>query len=309
MNISVIIPVYNEEGNVRRLHQILSGVLKKISHKYEIIFVDDGSVDKTFDIVKDIAKKDSAVRYIAFQRNFGKAAALMAGFKESSGEIVFTMDGDLQDDPEEIPKFISQLEKGYDVVSGWKFNRKDPVAKTIPSKFFNWLTARVTGVKIHDSNCGFKVYRKRVIPHIRIYGELHRYIPALVHWKGFKLGEVKVKHHARTQGKSKYGVERLIKGFLDLITVKYLMTYVSRPLHFFGSMGLLSGLFGFLIGLYLTLIKIQFGTIQARIPLLMLAVLLIVIGVQFISLGLLGEMIVSTRKGNIDYVIKDKVSK
>lgn len=306
MDISIVIPVFNEEENVLRLHDKLTSVLKKITSSYEIIFVDDGSTDTTLEKLLKLKKKDAHVKVVPFQRNFGKALALMAGFKESKGEIVFTMDGDLQDDPEEIPKFIAKLNEGYDLVSGWKYKRYDPITKTIPSKFFNWLTAKVTGVKIHDSNCGFKAYKKRVLEHIRIYGELHRYIPALVHWKGFKVGEVKVRHHPRKFGKSKYGIERLVKGFLDLITVKFLMTYTSRPLHFFGPIGLLSSLFGFIIGAYILTLKLLTGTVQSKYPLIMLSVLLIVLGVQFISIGLIGEMIVGTKNNDEQpsYLIK-----
>ena len=303
MEISVVIPVCNEEKNVKELYERLSEVLKG---KYEIIFVDDGSKDRTLKVLKSI--KDKRVKVIPFQRNFGKAAGLMAGFREATGRIIFTMDGDLQDEPREIPKFMKKLDEGYDMVSGWKYKRHDPVTKTIPSKFFNWLTAKVTGVDIHDSNCGYKAYKRHVVENIRVYGELHRYIPALAHWKGFSVGEVKVKHNPRKAGKSKYGVERLLKGFLDLITVKFITSYLSRPLHFFGFLGFLSGFVGFVLGLYIVYLRIAFGSIQGKNPLLMLVVLLIVIGVQFISLGLLGEMVVSSRD-NEEYLIKKENKK
>ncbi len=304
MDLSIIIPVYNEEGNIKPLYNQLSLVLRKLSEDYEIIFVDDGSTDRTLEHLYQLHRKDEHICVIQFQRNFGKAAALMAGFKHARGNIIITMDGDLQDDPKEIPRFIRKIKEGYDLVSGWKFKRKDPITKTIPSKFFNWLTATLTKVRLHDMNCGFKAYRKEVVQNLRIYGELHRYVPVLAYWKGYKIGEIKVHHHPRVHGRSKYGVERLIKGFLDLITVKYLMSYTDRPLHFFGPIGLLSTLAGFIIGLYIIILRILTGSIQARYPLLLMGVLLIVIGVQFISLGLLGELIVSTKSTEDNYLIK-----
>ena len=296
--ISIVIPVMDEQDNVTELYNQLKPVLSKTG-EYEILFIDDGSRDETAKRIKEI--KDKNVRLIQFQRNFGKAAALSCGFKESKGDIIVTMDGDLQDDPKEIPRFIEKL-KEYDVVSGWKFKRHDPITKTMPSKFFNWLTKKITGVKIHDSNCGFKAYRKYVVENLDIYGELHRYIPALAHRKGYSIGEIKVEHHARKHGKSKYGAGRLLKGFLDLITVEFLIKYTKRPLHFFGSIGIISGGFGFLICLYLVNLWIQSVRIGDR-PLLMLGILLIIMGVQFIAIGLMGELMVSLNKTD-NYVTK-----
>lgn len=296
--ISIVIPVMDEQDNVTELYNQLESVLSKTG-EYEILFIDDGSRDETAKRIKEI--KDKNVRLIQFQRNFGKAAALSCGFKESKGDMIITMDGDLQDDPKEIPRFIEKL-KDYAVVSGWKFKRHDPITKTIPSKFFNWLTKQITGVNIHDSNCGFKAYRRYVVENLDIYGELHRYIPALAHRKGYSIGEIKVEHHARKHGKSKYGVGRLLKGFLDLITVEFLIDYTKRPLHFFGSIGIISGGFGFLICLYLVNLWIQSVHIGDR-PLLMLGILLIIMGVQFIAIGLMGELMVSLNKTD-DYVTK-----
>jgi glycosyltransferase involved in cell wall biosynthesis len=296
--ISIVIPVMDEQDNVTELYNQLESVLSKTG-EYEILFIDDGSRDETAKRIKEI--KDKNVRVIQFQRNFGKAAALSCGFKESKGDMIITMDGDLQDDPKEIPRFIEKL-KDYDVVSGWKFKRYDPITKTIPSKFFNWLTKQITGVNIHDSNCGFKAYRRYVVENLDIYGELHRYIPALAHRKGYSIGEIKVEHHARKHGKSKYGVGRLLKGFLDLITVEFLINYTKRPLHFFGSIGIISGGFGFLICLYLVNLWIQSVRIGDR-PLLMLGILLIIMGVQFIAIGLMGELMVSLNKTD-NYVTK-----
>lgn len=296
--ISIVIPVMNEQDNVTELYNQLKPVLSKTG-EYEILFIDDGSRDETAKRIKEI--KDKNVRLIQFQRNFGKAAALSCGFKESKGDLIITMDGDLQDDPKEIPRFIEKL-KEFDVVSGWKFKRYDPITKTMPSKFFNWLTKQITGVNIHDSNCGFKAYRRYVVENLDIYGELHRYIPALAHRKGYSIGEIKVEHHARKHGTSKYGVGRLLKGFLDLITVEFLIDYTKRPLHFFGSIGIISGGFGFLICLYLVNLWIQSVHIGDR-PLLMLGILLIIMGVQFIAIGLMGELMVSLNKTD-DYVTK-----
>lgn len=289
--ISLVIPLHNEELNVGILHEELHKVLPSLGKTYEIIFVDDGSNDKTFDSLLKIHEKDGNVNIIKFRRNFGKSVALNTGFKHAKGDIVITMDGDLQDNPEEIPRFIEKIEEGYDLVVGWKYPRIDPFTKTVPSKFFNWLTCMLTSVNLHDFNCGFKAYKKDVIDNISLYGEMHRYIPALAAWHGFKITEIKVKHHPRKYGKSKYGFSRLIKGFLDLITVKFLTSYLTRPLHVFGIPGILSLFFGFFIGLYLMILKYWEGATLSERPLLLLSVLLILLGLQFISIGLLGEMI------------------
>ena len=298
MKISVIIPVMNEQDNVLELYKQLNPVLSKIG-MHEIIFIDDGSTDKTANKIKEI--KDKSVRLVQFQRNFGKAAALSCGFKEAKGDIIVTMDGDLQDDPKEIPRFLKKLED-YDMVSGWKYKRHDPLTKRIPSKFFNFLTRKMTKVNIHDSNCGFKAYKKDVVKGLNLYGELHRYIPALSHLKGYSVGEIKVEHHARKHGKSKYGAGRLLKGFLDLITVKFLMNYTKRPLHFFGSVGFALSSIGVLVCSYLACLWVLGNPIGDR-PLLMLGVLLVIMGVQFISMGLIGELITSAKK-NDDYVVR-----
>ncbi|MBI4153986.1 glycosyltransferase family 2 protein, partial [Candidatus Woesearchaeota archaeon] len=246
--ISVVIPVYNEEPNVAALYQKLTEALEGMTSFYELIYVDDGSRDKTFDVLKELAKKDKHLRVLRFRRNFGKAAALSAGFEAAQGKVVFTMDGDLQDSPSEMPRFLEKLKEGYDLVNGWKVKRKDPLSKTLPSKIFNRLTSCVTGVKVHDSNCGFKAYRREVLDSLVLYGELHRYIPALVALQGFRVGEIPVKHFPRKYGNSKYGVSRLFKGFLDLMTVRYLMSYKDRPLHLFGLIGLVLAFLGSLLG-------------------------------------------------------------
>jgi len=298
-NLSIIIPVYNEGENIFELYNELSGNLLQLNKTYEIIFIDDGSTDNTFEEIKNI--NDDKVRIVQFQRNYGKAAALSCGFKKAEGDIVITMDGDLQDDPKEIPRFLEKLNE-YDMVSGWKFKRHDPISKTLPSKFFNKLTRFLTGVNINDFNCGYKAYRNYVVKNISVYGEFHRYIPVLAHWKGYTVGEIKVEHHPRIHGKSKYGIERLLKGFLDLITVTFLMMYKKRPLHVFGGIGFTFGLSGTVICMYLLSLWIMGTTIGDR-PLLMLGILFMVIGVQFISLGLIGELITNSRN-NDDYIIK-----
>lgn len=297
--LSIIIPVCNESENVEELYSQLRVVLSKLEKRYEIVFIDDGSTDDTFEKLRKI--KDSGVRVVRFQRNYGKSAALSCGFKKAQGTFVITMDGDLQDDPKEIPRFLEKLEE-YDMVSGWKSKRQDPFSKTIPSKFFNTLTRYITGVKIHDFNCGFKAYRNSVVKNVNLYGEFHRYIPALAHWKGYTVGEIEVEHHPRVHGKSKYGIERLFKGFLDLITVTFLTMYKKRPLHVFGGIGFLLMFLSVGINLYLVSLWVRGIKIGDR-PLLMLGILLMVLGAQFVSLGLIGEMITNSRN-NDDYIIK-----
>lgn len=287
--LSIIIPVYNEEENIIELYNQIQEVLSSLGKTYEILFIDDGSTDRTQDKIKETMVKDKNVRVIQFQRNFGKSAALSCGFSNTKGDIIITMDGDLQDDPKEIPRFIEEL-KEYDVVSGWKFNRRDPLSKTIPSKFFNFLTKLLTGIKIHDFNCGYKAYKQYVIKNINLYGELHRYIPALAHWKGYSVGEIKVEHRERMHGKSKYGSERFLKGFFDIITIKFLMAYADKPLHLFGGFGLTLCVSGIIICIYLLLLRITGEAIGGR-PLLLLGVLLIIMGIQFFSMGLVGELI------------------
>lgn len=298
-DISIIIPVCNEGENVGELYNKLHTVLSKLGKTSEIIFVDDGSTDNTFEKLKSI--RDDEVKIIRFQTNYGKSAALSCGFKKSRGKFVITMDGDLQDDPKEIPRFLDEL-KEFDMVSGWKSKRHDPVSKTVPSRFFNALTRYITGVKIHDFNCGFKGYRNYVVKNVNLYGEFHRYIPALAHWKGYTVGEIEVEHHPRVHGKSKYGIERILKGFLDLITVTFLTLYKKRPLHVFGGIGFLLIFSAIIINLHLVYLWISGIKIGDR-PLLMLGILLTVLGAQFISLGLIGELITNSRN-NDDYIIK-----
>lgn len=302
--VSIVIPVYNERESLNPLYAQLKPVLENLGKTYEIILVDDGSTDRSFSILEKLHGQDHNVKAIQLRRNFGKAAALSAGFACARGKIIITMDADLQDDPREIPNFIEKLDEGYDLVSGWRFKRQDPVSRTLPSKLFNSLTATLTGVKVHDFNCGFKAFRKEVIENLDLYGELHRYIPALAHWKGFKVGEIKVEHHPRAHGKSKYGVTRLFRGLTDLFTVMFLTKYMKKPLHLFGAVGVLLLLMGLVINIYLAILWFLGQGIGTR-PLLLLGVLLMLVGFQIISTGLIGEMIVSTRdKGEKGYTVR-----
>ena len=297
MKLSFIIPVLNEEQS---LHPLYSEILENIENcKHEIIFIDDGSSDGSFAVMQELAAKDKNVKIIKFRKNFGKAASLDAGFEAAKGDIIFTMDADLQDDPKEIINFIKKIEQGYDLVSGWKKKRKDPIHKTFPSKLFNAITAKFFRLKLHDYNCGFKAYRKEVIKELDIYGEMHRYIPALADSKGFKITEIPVNHRPRKFGKSKYGIERYIRGFLDLLTVKLVTSYTHSPLYLFGRIGTTFSVIGFLIGLYLTIMKFWFHQPLYNRPLLYLSILLIMLGLQFFSIGLIGELLVNqNRKQN-----------
>ena len=265
--------------------------------RYEIIFVDDGSTDGTNRVLQSLRNRDRRIKIIRFRRNYGKSAALSVGFQHAQGEKVITMDADLQDDPAEIPGLINELKKGYDLVSGWKKKRMDPISKTIPSRFFNFITSVLTGIRLHDFNCGLKAYRREVVRELKIYGELHRYIPVLAQWRGYKVTEIPVHHHPRKYGKTKFGLGRFWKGFLDLLTVLFTTRYFRRPLHLFGFWGLTFFAAGFLIDLYLVIIKFTEGIALGNRPLFLAGVLLIIVGVQFISIGLLGEMISRTRPG------------
>ena len=286
--VSFVIPCYNEEESLTQLYE---GITQNVGSDYEIIFVDDGSTDGSRQIIKQMNDKDKRVRLIAFRRNFGKAAALQAGFRTCSGEIVITMDADLQDEPSEINSFIEKLNEGYDVVSGWKRNRNDPLEKRLPSKLFNKTVSWLSGVKLHDFNCGFKAYRREVVKSLNIYGELHRYIPVLAHRKGFRIAEICVAHNARKYGKSKYGIERYLRGFFDSLTVAYLSKYYDKPMHFFGRLGLLSVFVGFVICTYMAVLWFMGNVIGDR-PLLLLGILLILVGMQFFFMGLVGDIIV-----------------
>ncbi len=302
--VSVVIPVFDEGENLGPLYTQLKSVLEDMAKSYEIIFVDDGSSDNSFSILEKLYQKDSNIKIIQFRKNFGKSAALSAGFNCAKGETIITLDADLQDDSREIPNFLKKLEQGYDLVSGWRLPRKDPLSKTLPSKLFNSLTSALTGVKVHDLNCGFKAYKKTTVKNIDLYGELYRYTPVIAYWRGYNVGEVKVKHHPRIHGRSKYGMGRLFKGMTDLITVMFLTKYMEKPLHLFGGIGLLLFLVGLIINAYLATLRLLGQGIANR-PLLWLGILLMVVGLQVISTGLIGEMIASTSgKSTPSYTIK-----
>jgi len=296
MKISVVIPVYNEVESVEQLYKELIKVLSSFD-SYQIIFVDDGSSDGSVNVIKKIIENDVNTKIIQFHRNYGKSAALGEGFKNADGEYIVTMDADLQDDPKEVPNLIAKLEEGFDLVSGWKKDRKDPLSKKIPSKFFNFITRLFTGVKIHDFNCGLKIYRQSVVKTLEIYGGRHRYIPALAGYKNFKVTEIIVNHRPRLYGETKYGGSRIFHGFFDLISILFLSKYTQSPLYFFGKIGLYTFLSGVGIEIYIIYLKYALNEPFAKhMALLMLGVLIIVIGIQFFSIGLVGEMIANSNQ-------------
>ncbi|HIE03969.1 MAG TPA: glycosyltransferase [Candidatus Latescibacteria bacterium] len=305
--ISVVIPLFNERRSLRELYLRLREVLEDIGRSWEIIFVDDGSTDGSFLELKAIHGEDPRVRAFRFRRNYGKAAALDMGFREAQGKIIVTMDADLQDLPEEVPKLIAKLEEGYDLVSGWKRHRKDPISKRLPSKIFNWTISKLTGLPLHDINCGLKAYRKDVVRDLSVYGHLHRFLPVLASRQGYRVGEVEVAHHPRRYGRSKYGPGRFVHGFLDLMTVLMLTKYLTRPLHLFGGAGLAFSAVGFCINSYLVYLKFRYGSLMGRYPLLWLGILLMVVGVQLFSTGLLGELILNLRREGISYSVKERL--
>lgn len=291
LSLSVVIPLFNEEGNLDELYRRLTTALVPMGLSYEIILVDDGSTDGTWQRIRNLATIENKVRGVRHRRNFGKARALAVGFEMARCSAIITMDGDLQDDPDELPRFVAMLDDGYDVVSGWKQRRRDPLGKTFPSRIFNLAVRRVSGVPLHDFNCGYKAYRVEVARSLRLYGELHRFTPVLAHAEGFRIGELPVRHHARRWGKSKYGWSRLVKGFLDLVTVKFLTEYRQRPMHVLGLPGIVAMSLGVLVGLWLVIERFLTGAPIGTRPLLSLAILLVVIGAQFFGLGLLGELL------------------
>lgn len=304
-DVSIVIPLLNEEQSLQELYEKLKNVLTRLG-RFEIIFVDDGSTDGSNRVLHELRRKDRRIKIIRFRRNFGKSAALSVGFNHAEGDMVITMDADLQDDPEEIPNLVNEIKKGYDLVSGWKKKRRDPISKTIPSRFFNFVTSLLTGIRLHDFNCGLKVYRNEVVKEVKIYGELHRYIPALAHWLGYRVGEIVVQHQPRKYGKSKYGVVRFWRGFLDLLTVLFTTRYLKRPLHLFGFWGSMFFMAGFFIDLYLIYLKFAEGMALSNRPLFLGGILLIIVGIQFISIGLLGELITKTyHSTEKEYSIRD----
>ena len=308
--ISIIIPAYNETESLPVLCDEIFEVMKNITNNYEIIIVDDGSADKTPAVIENLFRDNPEyIIGISFRTNFGKAAALKAGFKEARGEIIITMDADLQDDPKEIPNFIAKMNEGYDLVSGWKQNRRDSFVKNNSSKFFNFTTSLFSKIKLHDFNCGFKAYKNEVAKGLDLYGQLHRYIPVIVGNQGYKITEIPIHHRKRKYGRSKYGPVRFLNGFLDLLTVLVLTRYFRRPAHFFGAFGALALGAGFIIGLYITYLRLTFGGIQGRLPLFIAGILLIMVGVQLISLGLIGEMFVKISGKEDDFAKVKRIVK
>lgn len=309
MDISVVVPLYNEEDNVQLLYEEIKGVLDTMAEQAEIVFVDDGSRDATLAKLEAIQAGDDHVRVVSLRRNFGQTAAMTAGFDHARGGVIITMDGDLQNDPHDIPQLVGKLNEGYDVVTGWRHDRQDAfLSRRLPSQLANRLISWVTGVGLHDYGCTLKAFRREVIDNINLYGEMHRFIPAIASGMGISFTEVKVNHRARRFGTSKYGISRTIRVVLDLITVKFMLSYATRPLHVFGTVGVVSSLLGVLIALVLTVQRQMYGVALANRPLLLLAVLLIFMGIQFITIGLLAELVVRTyhesQKKPIYYVRK-----
>jgi glycosyltransferase involved in cell wall biosynthesis len=293
--ISVVIPLKDEEESIPHLYRALTDAMDAYGRPYEVIIVDDGSRDRSFALLKEIAEKDPRFTIVQLRRNFGQTAAFAAGFAQARGDVVITMDADLQNDPRDVPLLMAKIDEGYDIVSGWRKDRQDRFwDRRLPSMIANRLISNVTDVQLHDYGCSLKAYRRDVLQHVRLYGELHRFIPALASQVGGTVTEVPVNHHARQYGRSKYGISRTIRVMLDLITVWFLGTYATRPIHVFGTIGLLSVALGLVTGIYLTFLKIFFDQDIGGRPLLLLAVLLVVIGVQLITMGLLGEMVIRT---------------
>ena len=309
--ISIVVPLLNEEGNLKLLHQKLTDVLTTLGQPYEIIFINDGSTDASPQILDELFEADSAVKVIHFQQNFGKTAALVAGFRYSRGQVIVTLDADLQDDPAEIPAMIAKLNEGYDLVAAWRVQRQDPLDKTLPSRIFNWAVSTFSGIRLHDFNCGFKVYRRLVTERIQLYSDFHRFIPVLVDGQGFRITELPVQHHPRYAGVSKYGTGRTIRGLLDFITVLFLTTYLKNPLRLFGLGGLIMFGLGGLVEAYLAVEWLLralglavVGPIGTR-PLFTVGILAMILGIQLFSTGLLGEMIrYFTFRPEQEYAIK-----
>lgn len=295
VDVSVIIPLYNEEGNVQELYEEITAVLSKEEISYEILFINDGSKDATSEIIKDLYEKDSHIAVINFRRNFGQTAAMSAGFEHANGEIVITMDGDLQNDPADIPGMLEKIRQGYDLVSGWRYARKDAFfSRKLPSRIANSLISRVTGVHLHDYGCTLKAFKKEISQDIRLYGEMHRFIPSIASGLGASITEMKVNHRPRIHGTSKYGISRTIRVLFDLITVKFFLSYSKRPLHIFGMLGLCSSFLGILLIILMGVQRQFYHIPMGDRPLLMMAILLVVLGVQFVTIGLICELQVRT---------------
>ncbi len=310
VDLSIVIPLYNEEESLPELVEWIDRVVNIMKIDAEIILVDDGSTDSSWQVVEQLSKRFSLVRGIKFRRNYGKSAALHTGFNATRGEVVITMDADLQDSPDEIPELFKLIkEDGYDLISGWKKERHDPISKTIPSKLFNRVTQSITGIKLHDFNCGLKSYKGELVRSIEVYGEMHRYIPAIAKWAGYsKIGEKVVQHQARKYGVTKFGLERFINGFLDLLSITFVGKFAKRPMHLFGSLGTIFFLIGFLMLIYLTVMKIIYATYGiADRPLFYMGILLLIIGSQLFLTGFLAELISRNNPKRNDYEISDTI--
>jgi glycosyltransferase involved in cell wall biosynthesis len=295
-DVTIVVPAYEEADSLPELADRVRAACEEAGLSFQVWVVDDGSGDDTWATVQRLHDDDPRIDGIRLRRNYGKSAALAVGFEYARGQYVVTMDADLQDDPAEIPALIDILEDGYDLVSGWKRDRKDPITKTVPSRFFNWVTRKMSGIELHDFNCGLKAYRREVVKSVDVYGELHRYIPLLAHWAGYdRITEKPVEHHARKYGETKFGFERFVRGFLDFVTVLFLTRYAVRPMHFFGAIGTVAFVSGFVISLWLTIDKLVFGEYLSDRPLLLLGALCILFGAQMFTTGLLGEMIIQPR--------------
>ena len=309
IDLSIIIPIYNERESIGKLYDNLNGALSRMNLKYEVLLIDDGSVDGTFNELLKVHRKNKLFKIIRFRKNFGQTSAISAGFSYAEGEVVVTLDADLQNDPRDIPVLLEKLNEGYDIVSGWRKNRKDKaVTRIFPSIVANKIISKLTGVHLHDYGCTLKAYRKEVVKNINLYGEMHRYIPAIASWMGVKVAEVPVMHHSRKYGKSKYGVSRTIKVILDIITVKFLLSYSQSPIQMFGLLGLFSGMIGFIMTAYLIIMRLFFNQSLADRPLFILSIFMIFIGVQLITIGLLAEVLIRVYhkvQDRTTYVIKD----
>lgn len=311
-HISIVIPAYNEEDNIPILYEKLKGVLERLGREYEIIFVDDGSVDRTWERLKEIAEKDQRVKLIRFRKNYGQTAAMYAGFQHATGEVIITLDADLQNDPEDIPMLLQKLEEGYDIVSGWRRDRKDPfLSRRLPSMIANWIISKVTGVELHDYGCTLKAYRADIIKRLELYGDMHRFLPALTKRLGAKITEIPVRHHPRLYGKSKYGIGRTIRVILDIFLVKFLNEYINKPMYVFGTFGFILLSLGLLALFYLVFLKLFFDQDIGRRPLLILSVLFILAGIQLISTGIIAELLVRIyyrTKEDKPFVVEEKVN-
>jgi len=311
MDLSVVVPVYNEEENIQYFYDQLTAVLDPLELDYEIICADDGSRDRSFELLKALAEKDPRVKVIRFRRNFGQTAGFSAGFDAATGDVVITIDADLQNDPASIPELLAKMAEGYDVVSGWRSNRQDAyISRKLPSKIANWLISRTTGVDVHDRGCSLRAYRLDLVKQMRLYGELHRFIPDIASWIGAEMTEIPVGHRARQFGTSKYGISRTFRVILDLITVRFLQGYSTRPIHIFGKWGVVVGVVGFVLALWLSVEKLFLGQSIGGRPALFLAVLLMLMGVQLVSIGLLGEMMVRSYyegQGKPIYTVREQI--